>query len=368
MLLSYEIQYKLGVGGNVSARAHLSGNSFTENWGGVRDDDARLDLLALNCSMKALMQSSLFFSLVHWKYDLDQKHLVLSIDGCNLDVIDQDFAKRCILRNSPEGIRFMGDSLTRYQYLNLVHFLATGNWTSDTTMPNENEERFSSWDEFYRITNLRLQGREICDCQRANGLRMENRYYEHGQIMISYNQIFGLSDEILVNDLQLLNKSSCKHSACQQGLCLPGACGSSQSLKNLGTISTPGALQKIFELFPSSDIFFNAGLWWISSEKKSTFPTMKGHFSEEVFNARKSGVKSRFHWKMTTESAAKSHPEYNFAKDLVDSATVDDIFDSLSITSPVFLNFPEMRWDAVHFETDIYVGLNLALISFICSK
>lgn len=327
-----------------------------------------LSINALNCSMKDLMRLDSFASLINWNYDLDHAHLTLSIGNCNFDVIDRDFARECIRRNSPDGIRLMGDSMTRYQYLNLAHFLATGNWTSDKAMPNENERKFPGWTDFYQLTNQRMQGYEICDCQRANEIIIEHRYFNHDNIMISYNQIFGRESDVLINDLQLLNISSCKQSKCQQDLCSPGACGSTPSLKNLGTILNPGVLQEMFELLPSSDTFFNAGHWWMSSEQANTFPLSRDHFVNEIFNARQAGMSSRFHWKMTTGRASMNiQPEYAFANELVSAAVVCDIFDSFSITAQIPLNFPEMQWDSMHFESDIYVGLNQALISFICS-
>jgi GDSL/SGNH-like Acyl-Esterase family found in Pmr5 and Cas1p len=44
----------------------------------------------------------------------------------------------------------IGDSLTRYQYLSLVYFLESGNWSS--VYPNQMWEKdFKSWNQFYQV-------------------------------------------------------------------------------------------------------------------------------------------------------------------------------------------------------------------------
>ena len=63
-----------------------------------------------------------------------------------------------------KSIVFIGDSLTRYQYLNLVYFLATGKWSSPHPR-NELDKEHASWQSFYRTTTQRNQN-EICDCYR----------------------------------------------------------------------------------------------------------------------------------------------------------------------------------------------------------
>jgi GDSL/SGNH-like Acyl-Esterase family found in Pmr5 and Cas1p len=51
----------------------------------------------------------------------------------------------------------IGDSLTRYQYLSLVYFLESGNWSSD--YPNQMWEKdFKSWNHFYQVGATLLIG------------------------------------------------------------------------------------------------------------------------------------------------------------------------------------------------------------------
>ena len=65
----------------------------------------------------------------------------------------------------------IGDSLTRYQYLNLVQFLTTGYplWPNKSDAAFENIHQWPSVNAFFQGTNNRLGGQEVCDCFRGPG-------------------------------------------------------------------------------------------------------------------------------------------------------------------------------------------------------
>jgi len=63
------------------------------------------------------------------------------------------------------NVVIIGDSLTRYQYLNLAYWLKTKKWRSPYPL-NENEQNHMSWAAFFELTNQRLGGSETCDCYR----------------------------------------------------------------------------------------------------------------------------------------------------------------------------------------------------------
>ena len=75
-------------------------------------------------------------------------------------------------------IALVGDSVTRYQYLSLVYFLRTGKWHS--TKPRLFcEKDWPSWNMFFKGTNAKLRGYEICDCDREGSVTLgfrENRF------------------------------------------------------------------------------------------------------------------------------------------------------------------------------------------------
>lgn len=98
------------------------------------------------------------------------------------------------------NVLFMGDSLTRYQYLDLVYFLShNGTWVSPNDKPNfvvQSEQ--SGWVPYYKFTNAALQPYERCDCFHPE-IRgkveqiVENRYFydrEHNN-SVTYLQKFG---------------------------------------------------------------------------------------------------------------------------------------------------------------------------------
>eukprot|EP01039_Chlorochromonas_danica_P002971 gene2972-3239_t len=86
------------------------------------------------------------------------------------------------LRN--KRISFVGDSITRYQYLALAWFLSSGQWSEDSGLPSMTcEKQWGHWGRFFHSTNMRLGCHEILDAYRPEGpfypdIR-ENRYFHH---------------------------------------------------------------------------------------------------------------------------------------------------------------------------------------------
>ena len=76
-------------------------------------------------------------------------------------------------------IVFIGDSLTRYQYANLIHFFHRNSWIQSDFPSVENEKQWTSWKSFHLGSSLRYGCQEICDCYRDTtiGSYKENRHY-----------------------------------------------------------------------------------------------------------------------------------------------------------------------------------------------
>jgi hypothetical protein len=109
-----------------------------------------------------------------------------------------DFPALKILRN--KQVFFIGDSLTRYQYIALVYYLKHGQMLSDDLQPNPVEEKtWKTWLNFYNGTSSILG--DYCDCYRdeiynSNSFQhrsFENRFYYNQEynIKIFYLQFFG---------------------------------------------------------------------------------------------------------------------------------------------------------------------------------
>ena len=326
----------------------------------------------LQCNMSDLMQSENFLDNINWKNNFSK----FSIGNCNLNGINAQMARRCIAQNSPRGIALIGDSLTRYQYLNLIYFLVHDTWkANDDSLPNENEKSFQSWTQFYQITNQRMNGHEICDCYRKSTLdfldsTMENRYFHHGDVKVSYRMVFGDQSNIRMHDTELLNVSSCGGSGCCQGLCPPGKCSPSISpVSDFGTILQPGAFQSLAESHPASDIFFNAGLWWVR-EGQNGFEDHGQLLLEEARRFREAGSTARLHWKTTTAAKGRFRmaPELSLARGLTGAAGgFDAVYDAHAITADIPDAAAWLMWDDVHFDSSVYEALNRALVAYVCS-
>jgi hypothetical protein len=84
-------------------------------------------------------------------------------------------------------LAFIGDSLSRYQYIDLVLYLHTGQWPqlSDARSPVWIKDFRDFHDFFIETSDVMLEGTEFCDCFRTNPVDIrrvfENRYYaDHG--------------------------------------------------------------------------------------------------------------------------------------------------------------------------------------------
>ena len=82
-------------------------------------------------------------------------------------------------------IAFLGDSLTRYQYLDLLYYIKFGKWiqpTSKTFLTYQ--PRHKKWKTFFNFSSAMFRPEEQCDCFRqeegiawAIGRATENYYY-----------------------------------------------------------------------------------------------------------------------------------------------------------------------------------------------
>lgn len=105
-----------------------------------------------------------------------------------------------------QNIHFIGDSLTRYQYTQLIHYLETGIITDtnnattliDGVYDPVNEKSWDSWNHFFEGTSRAYAngtgsggGNASCDCYRQPGVALEavleNRYYHNRNVKLNYH-------------------------------------------------------------------------------------------------------------------------------------------------------------------------------------
>ena len=332
------------------------------------------NLLDLGCNVSHLMSLNNFSHYVKWNLD-NSGAPVISVLGCRLDLINQDTAREILRKRASQGIAIIGDSLSRYQYLNLVYFIEHGSWVADRNTPNEIERNFESWHEFYRITNARLNNHELCDCHRINvkETTIENRYYLNSGVTISYAQLFGRGEPIFFHDQALLNNSNCVDSMCPQQLCLPGYCSPSViPVIQMGSILHPDSLYRLVDRYRSySHIIMNAGLWWIEEGKNQFAINHLDLVLHEMAKFQMSNPIAKMHWKTTTASRLQESSwgvhEIEFARQLTKSGKFVSFFDAWTLTIQVVEQYPELLWDNLHYFPLVYKGLNIVLLAYLAS-
>jgi hypothetical protein len=134
----------------------------------------------------------------------DLREYVPSLPGCSIRAMTPRTMQAC-LRDVP--VLFVGDSVTRYQFLALAQAVDAGLhivWDP----PSEHDDDFGTWANFYAATTERLGGHGTCDCYRPpndapqevegpGGLRayavLGSRYYRNAArgLELTFLEAFG---------------------------------------------------------------------------------------------------------------------------------------------------------------------------------
>ena len=101
------------------------------------------------------------------------------VHGCRMRRPTANQANRCL---RDQSLVFVGDSLTRYQYLSLIGFLHSGLWPEPLgglpDMPNPvMEMEHGNWTAFYASSTTQYGGREVCTCVRDASDGYERRRF-----------------------------------------------------------------------------------------------------------------------------------------------------------------------------------------------
>ena len=270
-------------------------------------------------------------------------------------------------------LAIIGDSLTRYQYLNLAHFLAYGSWYS--APPHlESERQWGSWGDFFRGSSARLNAApaafEVCDCVAdPPELRIENRYFVdlEANITLSFRQMRGTLTQ-RGHDAEWLN-AGCRAPPCAQTGCVPGNCSGANY-----TLSSPRELLEHFaSTFRPDTIVVNSGFWGGFDAPQTLID-----LAAAAVAMRAVGVRN-FIWKVTTAWMSPedhSEPGASELETLVPTlsrpagdAPAWRVYDTLALTLPLVAAVKAGMiaenvsfWDKFHFQQAVYRGLNEALL------
>lgn len=322
--------------------------------------------------------------------------LRLFLDG-ETPTVSYDQVRQCL---SDQHIVLMGDSLTRYQYLNLVYYLTHRSWYSPAPH-SEAEKQWGSWKPFYEGTTKRHTSNhtyEICDCHRFDHTlehMMENRYFTDTSInlRVTYLQVL-FTSPFQAHNLEWLNVE-CKikrnitdtapHS-CQQTGCAVGDCTSTPDIQ----LSPPQeVIQFAVDKLDPTVIIFNSGLWGSYTPHKHL---LDGLVNGGNYALNHSQRPIQFYWKMTTVASDKPYSEqketleeYRVIVPLLStvSNTTDNkhrwrMYDTFRLSSgvneifcPLSSSISEeeknawktmLYWNNFHFEQPVYRGLNEVLL------
>jgi hypothetical protein len=346
---------------------------------------------------------------------------VFNMHDCEIWEPTGQEARDC-LRNT--HIIFIGDSLTRYQYLSLVHLLANGSFADRRIVfdydihkeePEATRDHFvnrghpnilrehdflhhyhhhedGKWeDKFLWESNL-FGGNERCDCWRGNRTynsdtfkeQLENRYYSDGSVHVTYLQSLGValpprghSEEIKKayaatksaewrKDNILTTETYAQHA-------------SDQWPYDWASSNVSQAVERVLSAMPLRNstrhiVLWNEGIW------------NEGAIDNRVDDLKQLmesvGDGGKVFWKTTTVNHLgggwnESYLQYDsrtraIVRELQEQAATDRIglFDTAAITAD-FQSFAKMYtpaymekyWDACHFQPYVYNEITKVILN-----
>jgi hypothetical protein len=255
------------------------------------------------------------------------------------------------------NIVFMGDSLMRYQYLDLAYFLShNGTWVGPEDNPSMVMEKTHplGWNSFYNFTNANLSPYESCDCFRngKNGssinhkVAVENRYFidTERNNRVTFLQKYG----------DFLFKSSWAVSEIYQTHELVTNQKDVVIINKWNWVDTVKKFVCAMEPTPSAFIF-NSGFWG-----DHELSPLDGQL--QILSAlRDCGITSVYKTTTVALNPEKATPDGNRER----LCSLADMCLNVSWTALVP---PEEYWDNLHFRPIIYSLINIHLLSYLASS
>ncbi len=263
---------------------------------------------------------------------------------------------------SNKRIVFIGDSLTRYQYLNLILFFQRNSWVTNNFPAVEDEKAWASWRSFHMGSSFRFGCQEICDCYRLNDnfdSARENRYFfdEHNNLTIDMYLWFP------PRPIRLGHRNTTNFREVCSNPELFTEMVKSYSQGNDTVYEIVEFLNTIISNSYPDILIINQGFW--------SFPSLDGNLTfQNIFISTIKRIAGQAIWKTTT---APCYPGSTTVKGETFLSNLRmggiRIFDAYSYTREVVaLNNETTRnvcWDGLHFQPFVYRELNKRLLSFI---
>jgi hypothetical protein len=247
-------------------------------------------------------------------------------------------------------LAFIGDSVSRFQYLDLVLYLHTGQWpqVSDTPSPVD-EHAYRDYQEYHvETSDILLEGTEVCDCFRtdSNVSRIfANRYFsEHGNylaILTKYgvHPIHGHGDPATVFDEDRL--AARLNDTLYEFVEPDWAYNWSAAIRD-----------HVALIQPKLDfVVINAGLWRDQDLTEDVLREIRAATDEVGITAI---------YKTTTKAVSNSDPAL-----LPHDAFGCEIFDHCLDLSWTSNTTADLYIDMVHFKAPVYRQINLQLMELL---
>lgn len=297
-----------------------------------------------------------------WNTSGPSEHWRFTGHGCVSENVNPHHLASCLRGKT---IVFIGDSVTRYQYLNMVYFLATGRWVSEDPY-NENEHMWPSWPDFHMGTSLRLGCVEYCDCHRnKTDLGRENRFYSNCKLGINVGLITWLAGTNLEIGFDLskgIFNQTC--SWCRNpSLFLEKKQYERPVFKQFGTDIKVFISDQLSNM-QADVIIINQGIWG-----REDYPLRKPAALNRLYEELRKSVRpgGKVVWKTTSPGLAQNASQIFDKEDFLLNVTKAgfEIFDMYRLTADLRTE-SNAYWDTWHFQPFVYKYVNIQLMQYLC--
>jgi hypothetical protein len=309
---------------------------------------------------------------VQWRFN-DSKSRCPDATFGNCTAITKDEALE-ILKG--KHILFLGDSLSRYQYINLAIFLTTGHPTWHAYPASEISREWKNWNDYYAGTNRRMGGHEVCDCFRDTAdpnwieKNYENRFwFGPSGVRVSFLEMFG-DKPLYGHDGVQLGIECWEHAAkashtpdfsnCTQTYCSPGECSMPADYR---FTDVHAALRMLCNTLQPDLVILNSHYWTNWNDAAHATKLMRS------FRHACNNQKTKFVWKTTTPTSREMGPAQRNKNLEADNVLVPSlvnekhlIFDVARILYSLPQDLRGTYSDWLHFCPNVYYGLNQALL------
>lgn len=350
---------------------------------------------SIECSITGIMDQGRY----NWTKTPHSPNPQLEINDCPLSKFSADDARNCLKKKT---VVFVGDSVTRYQYVNFVHMLEHGAYPSEvpcTTLDSSGVEKITDGDddittttqqqenyvcnsfsnvnlwpnsaEYHFNTNLKLNN-ECCDCFKPqfdpkdipkgtpSPKTMEHRVYQNDDYEITVVYIWFAKSFLPKAD----NWSGVKgHFMCPpfngSYWCEAGYCEEQPEYM----MDLDEALVKIVKPLQPNVLIMNAGLHRTTSD-------WPDHFWHSVASSAAEAVKDTngvAFWRTTTASnSSRIHRWYDYKALATIPQYGVQILDYYAVTEQLGKNVENAYWDQWHFNDMVYGQLNNFVLNAVC--